>query len=210
MVLPLYIFSSQSWSESISSSGVATRFDKPGVFACEPDGADYNTAPDLLIYMTAIVTHLPKALNNAATDKFGEKENQQISSRAFNAKLAVTSPGGSVYPRHIDNPRGLTAGDTRKLTCILYLNPLYDNLVDGGELRLFLPQSETVDVPPEGGRVVLFWSDEIPHEVLPTAVGKEGEEEHDRYAVTVWLPTEDGGRIHSAESPFKSLRDEVF
>ena len=33
----------QSWSESIGTDGVARRFDKEGVFACEPDGADYES-----------------------------------------------------------------------------------------------------------------------------------------------------------------------
>jgi hypothetical protein len=38
----------QSWSESIGSDGVARRFDKEGVFACEPDGADYESMSSVL------------------------------------------------------------------------------------------------------------------------------------------------------------------
>ena len=37
-----------SWSEAIQSDGSVTRFDKEGVFACEPDGQDYDSAPDLI------------------------------------------------------------------------------------------------------------------------------------------------------------------
>jgi hypothetical protein len=233
-----------SWSESIDPvSGVVTRFDKEGVFACEPDGADYDTAPDLLHYMTAIIQYLPLALNesyNNSNDSDNDSDNYsdtpldlqlQLSNKAFNAKLAVTSPGGSVYPLHVDNAQGLQANDVRKLTVILYLNPDYNNQkhehksnkhAGGGELRLYLTpdcsdnggdDGEKVvqlDLPPDGGRVVFFWSDEIPHEVLPTAPTKDpNDETFDRYALTIWLPTDNVRNIHNSNSNFKSLRERV-
>jgi hypothetical protein len=193
-----------SWSESIDSvTGMATRFYKEGVFACEPDGADYETAPDLLLYMTAIISHLPPILND-------ENEELDLSNQAFNAKLAVTSPGGSVYPLHVDNIRGLKVQDVRKLTVILYLNPSYEEK-DGGALRLHLANEKVVDVPPVGGHLVMFWSDEIPHEVLPTAPdANENDESLDRYALTIWLPTNNVRNIHSETSSFKDLRARVF
>ena len=199
----------QSWSEKIDAvSGTVTRFDKEGVFACEPDGSDYDTAPDLIMYMTVLLQTLPDLLN-ISCDEFKVKP-FGLSVSSFNAKLAVTSPGGSVYPLHIDNTQGIPAGDTRKLTCIMYLNPEYKE-GDGGELRIFSGKHESHDLTPDGGRMVLFWSDEIPHEVLPTAPDADTmDQDKDRYALTLWIPTEDLQTIHNPRSKFASLREKVF
>lgn len=216
----------QSWSEKIDASGKVTRFDKEGVFACEPDGGDYNDAPDLIMYLSVMLQTLPDLLNSQGSE-YG------LSASSFNAKLAVTSPGGSVYPLHIDNPQGLSAGDTRRLTCILYMNPEYQD-GDGGELRIFCgggsstitanntdgsssitgetkKRGDVVDITPDGGRMVLFWSDEIPHEVLPTAPNaNKSDEMRDRYALTVWIPTDYHHTIHNPASKFANLGEEVF
>jgi hypothetical protein len=205
-----------SWSESIDpTTGIATRFDKEGVFACEPDGADYDTAPDLLRYMTAMIQYLPPLLNESynkiSTDNGNDIPSLELSNGAFNAKLAVTSPGGSTYPLHVDNAQGLLANDVRKLTVILYLNPDYNKSKDGGELQLFLTDGDVLNLHPEGGRLVLFWSDEIPHQVLPTAPLEDvHDESFDRYALTIWLPTDNLRNIHDSNSLFKSLRERVF
>jgi hypothetical protein len=190
----------QSWSESIVD-GKATRFDKPGVFACEPDGADYDTAPDLVSYMATLITTLPPALN----EHLSGLDVARISNEAFNAKLAVTC-ANSEYPLHVDNSLGVEGGDTRKLTCILYLNPEYAADQDNGELRLHLLEEEIVDVEPSPGRWLLFWTDEIPHKVLKT-----GETAIDRYALTVWFADEDPvSHIHNPRSKFADLRLQAF
>jgi 2OG-Fe(II) oxygenase superfamily len=242
----------QSWSERIDAlTGAMVRFDKPGVYACEPDGGDYDTAPDLLSYLSTVVHHLPPLVNEALRGR--EKDDTtttitttplldyypaQISNRAFNAKLAVTLPGGSVYPLHVDNPEssGLLPNhhqyDTRKLTCILYLNPVYA----GGALRLFLLNRRCVELSPRAGRLVLFWSDEIPHEVLPCAPdhhhpkaaadggddgNNDGDDDNDddfssssafdRYALTIWWPDDDPHRnVHRHGSKFEPLRVGAF
>eukprot|EP00521_Asterionellopsis_glacialis_P010253 CAMPEP_0195306596 /NCGR_PEP_ID=MMETSP0707-20130614/37280_1 /TAXON_ID=33640 /ORGANISM="Asterionellopsis glacialis, Strain CCMP134" /LENGTH=276 /DNA_ID=CAMNT_0040370817 /DNA_START=274 /DNA_END=1104 /DNA_ORIENTATION=- len=259
-----------SWSEKIDvSTGQATRFDKEGVFACEPDGRDYDIAPDLITYMSVLLQTLPELLNRSSSSSLSssksnhlDEEHEQpsssssfhLSATSFNAKLAVTSPGGSVYPLHIDNPQGLSVGDTRKLTCILYLNPDYQP-GDGGELRIYHhqngPQSSSssrnetttttkddddddgtviaapsddechyIDLTPEGGKMVLFWSDEIPHEVLPTAPDVDDPHNNvsedntssllDRYALTVWIPTENLQSLHNPQSKFATLGDTTF
>ena len=209
-----------SFSESIDeSTGVKNKFYKPGVFACEPDGGDFETAPDMITYMSVLLRVLPSLLNESSSAL-------SLSSRSFNAKLAVTKPGGSKYPLHVDNVVGLAGGDSRKLTVILYLNPCYDPEVDGGSLRLFLssssdgsssssssshPTTTTVDLPPDGGRLLAFWSDEIPHEVLPTAPGARADDEtKDRYALTLWIPTDNAEAIHNPGSNFRDLRERVF
>jgi hypothetical protein len=201
------------------------RFDKKGVYACEPDGGDYYTAPDLISYIATLLQTLPPALNNE--EPTAEYE---LSNAAFNAKLAVTT-SGSRYPCHIDNPLG-NGLDARKMTAILYLNPSWKE-GDGGEIRLFVKSEndkvQKVDLSPVGGRLLLFWSDEIPHEVLPTASSSLGSElssdndetdnrendamdkfaESDRYALTVWIPTENRGVLHDAQSKFSDLKDLV-
>lgn len=76
-------------------------------------------------------------------------------------------PPGTFYRRHLDRHRDSAE---RILSCVLYLN---ENWVpdDGGQLRLYLPGDEggekACDVSPEGGRLVVFLSDRVPHEVLP-------------------------------------------
>mmetsp|Transcript_30890 Transcript_30890/g.37624 ORF Transcript_30890/g.37624 Transcript_30890/m.37624 type:complete len:307 (+) Transcript_30890:71-991(+) len=212
----------QSVSESIDDTGVVTTFEKEGVWAYEPDGADYDTAPDLLTYMSIVIGMLPPLLNNAvnlhnavqvaAND---DRRTLSLSNEAFNAKLAVTSPG-STYPLHVDNTLGITGStndDTRKLTCILYLNPDYEP-DHGGELRLVLGDEHShLDLTPEGGRMVLFWSDEIPHEVLPCAPHQSKDDittRYDRYALTVWIPDTDPRNIQPKGSRFESLRLAAF
>mmetsp|Transcript_917 Transcript_917/g.1128 ORF Transcript_917/g.1128 Transcript_917/m.1128 type:complete len:303 (+) Transcript_917:3-911(+) len=195
-----------SWSETIVN-GRTTRFDKPGVHACEPDGRDYDSAPDLIVYMSGLLQALPSALNPLLTTSTVDID---LSNAQFNAKLAVTLPGGSVYPLHIDNAEGLAVGDTRKLTCILYLNPSHEPQ-NGGELQIVLDDSTTVDLPPSGGRLVAFWSDEIPHQVLPMAPHADAKDiSLDRYALTIWIPTGNAAVIHNPSSKFRALADIAF
>lgn len=82
-------------------------------------------------------------------------------------------------------------GDTRKLTCILYLNPDW-HLELGGEFRLWTAKDEVIDIMPKGDRLVVFESDKLVHSVLPSIAPKP--EDH-RYALTVWMPTLDPKEI---------------
>jgi SM-20-related protein len=88
-------------------------------------------------------------------------------------------PIGSFYKRHLDQ---FHAVPHRIVTVILYLNESWTE-ADGGQLRMYFPQedgSERVeDVLPLGGRLVVFLSEEIPHEVLPTL--------KERISITGWL-----------------------
>jgi SM-20-related protein len=70
---------------------------------------------------------------------------------------------GDFYKRHLDAFRGER---NRVVSLVTYLNDGW--LPDqGGQLVLYPKQHETVKVTPELGTVVLFLSEEIPHEVLP-------------------------------------------
>jgi hypothetical protein len=208
-----------SWSETIdAATGTVTRFDKPGVYACEPDGADYETAPDMISYLSTLISTLPRALN----ERLPETGVARISDQSFNAKLALTTHQ-SEYPLHVDNSLGVSGGgDMRKLTCILYLNPGYDEHRDGGQLRLHLLEDKVVDLDPGGNRFVCFWTDEIPHKVLLTGMDSgendddNAEEDNedtntnttsmDRFALTVWLADEYETNIHNPSSKFALLR----
>ena len=262
----------QSVSESINIyTGQVERFVKPGVYACEPDGNDYYTAPDLLHYIATVLRTLPPILNDtilstttstSTSTTTSTTQKLQLRNDAFNAKLAVTSAGGYKYPRHVDNvspppppPSDDDGGssssndvgdwDVRKLTIILYLNPDW-KLGDGGELRLYLPTPITIttndhnsnnnnnnnidddesssttnyiDLSPVGGRVVLFWSDEISHEVLanaphivPSSISVDDDDDDDllssksqllfdRYALTIWIPSDYDSLGHSFITP---------
>ena len=69
----------------------------------------------------------------------------------------------------------------RKITLIAYLNPEIPAKTKSsqlGELRLFL-KDKIVDIVPRMGRIIIFKSEEVEHEVLPT-VG------YQRYALTFW------------------------
>ena len=88
-------------------------------------------------------------------------------------------PIGSFYKRHLDQ---FHAVPHRIVTIILYLNESWTE-ADGGQLRMYFLQedgSERIeDVLPVGGRLVVFLSEEIPHEVLPT--------HKERISITGWL-----------------------
>ncbi len=101
--------------------------------------------------------------------------------RAFEAHFAVY-PAGSFYRRHLDN---FQDSDSRILSVICYLNESWQP-EHGGQLRLFLPQPSggetTLDIAPLGGRLVVFESRAIEHEVLVA--------NHPRYSITGWLRNE--------------------
>ena len=70
---------------------------------------------------------------------------------------------GEGYARHFDRFRD---DDSRVLSLVVYLNDRW-RAEDGGVLRLYPPNSETIDVMPEEGALAVFLSDRVAHEVLP-------------------------------------------
>ena len=107
-------------------------------------------------------------------------------------QLSRYEPDGSIYVRHLDRCNStlqemgllgwLRASDYRGrvVTAILYLN--VRDWDGGGELRLFdLNDLENGhrDIIPSGGKLVLFDSSKVEHQVLATV-------DEDRYALTCW------------------------
>jgi SM-20-related protein len=127
------------------------------------------------------------------------------------AALYAGMPGApSYYHKHLDC--GDPSLNPRRLTAILYLNPGYDAERDGGCLRAYLPPKEEQqqpshghsrdsysvrDVAPKGGRLLLFNSCEVEHEVLPTTAS--------RMAVTLWAFADAGAgartRVPGGDAP---------
>jgi SM-20-related protein len=86
--------------------------------------------------------------------------------------------GGAGYRRHRDAfPAPFGGRPNRRVTAIYYANPVW-RPDDGGALRLHV-DTGVVDVPPLLDRLLVFLSERIEHEVLPTRAA--------RRAVTAWF-----------------------
>ena len=85
-------------------------------------------------------------------------------------------PRGGFYKKHLDAFQG---NSNRRLSSVLYLNPAWQP-GDGGELVLYAADGSAVleTVQPMFGRMVIFLSEEFPHEVLITQCS--------RYSLTGW------------------------
>ena len=83
----------------------------------------------------------------------------------FESHFAHYSPG-SFYKRHFDAFQGEA---NRVLTVVAYLNPDWNNN-DSGEFVLYRDEQdhEGIKVTPNYGTVVVFLSEDFPHEVLPS------------------------------------------
>ena len=82
----------------------------------------------------------------------------------------------SFYKRHIDqfkNEKG------RKYSIVLYLNNEWEEK-DGGMLSLYPEKRKQINISPLGGRMVLFKSDEMAHEVHASHT-------RDRKSIAGWL-----------------------
>ena len=95
---------------------------------------------------------------------------------SFESHFAHYAPG-QFYRRHLDAFEGQ---QNRVLSLVVYLNPGWQH-DDGGELVLYRDESdaEGIRVTPLMGTVVVFLSEEFPHEVLPA--------QRDRYSIAGWF-----------------------
>ena len=91
-------------------------------------------------------------------------------------------PQGTFYKRHLDTFQN---DDRRKLSFVFYLNDNTWNPENGGELMLYLKENNqevSKVVYPLPGRVVIFESQELEHEVKPVLQSQ-------RLSITGWLKT---------------------
>ena len=96
-----------------------------------------------------------------------------LSLKDFEVHMTVY-PIGTFYKRHLDQ---FKKDDHRKLSAICYLNEDWKE-AHGGQLRMFLDHTP-VDVLPTAGKLVIFRSDKIEHEVLPAT--------RERRSLTGWI-----------------------
>lgn len=87
-------------------------------------------------------------------------------------------PQGSFYKKHLDTFQN---DDKRTISIAFYLNEGWD-LSFGGELNLYL-QNKSLLIQPTNGKIVLFDSKSIEHEVMPVL------SEQKRFSITGWLKT---------------------
>lgn len=102
--------------------------------------------------------------------------------RDFEIHMTVYPPN-TFYKKHLDQFRENVGASvkTRKISFILYLNPRWYEEY-GGELKLYDTQNNLVTtVFPEIGRMILFLSEDFPHEVLET--------KQERVSITGWFYT---------------------
>lgn len=94
---------------------------------------------------------------------------------SFESHFAHYAPG-AFYHRHRDAFRGQA---NRVLSVVVYLNKDWTD-ADGGELVLYANDGDElgIKVQPSWGTVVVFLSEEFPHEVLPA--------KRDRYSIAGW------------------------
>ncbi|KTC44254.1 MAG: 2OG-Fe(II) oxygenase [Pseudomonas sp.] len=84
-------------------------------------------------------------------------------------------PPGAFYKRHVDRFRD---DDRRMVSAVVYLNSQWLP-EQGGQLRMYLGAQGQHDLEPVGGRLVVFLSGELPHEVLPAT--------RERLSLTGWF-----------------------
>ena len=114
---------------------------------------------------------------------------------SFEAHFAVYPPG-AFYRKHLDQ---FSSSSDRIISCVLYLNRDWREEY-GGALRLYT-DGNFIDIQPRAGTCVIFRSDSIYHEVLPS--------QRERFSVTGWfkrrplvMPLEDPLRDRSPSPPF--------
>lgn len=125
-------------------------------------------------------------------------------------------PGkGAQYGAHFD---GGGAGDTTKLTMIVYTNNGWDAARDGGCLHLYDEAASDPkqrcwrSVAPLAGRIVLFRADHVLHKVMPTY--------RERFALTAWwmaspragerMPAGRMVTVDSTRDPYDPQRKRMF
>lgn len=77
-------------------------------------------------------------------------------------------PPGSGYRKHVDSFQN---DNLRRISIVTYLNPSWRE-EDGGELELYIDEHNVSRIPPLGGTLVCFISEDVPHQVAVTRCGR--------------------------------------
>lgn len=198
---------STRWDEETQA---VVPYEKQGVLSTQIEGgaAGYQQSPRLVEYIVTLTAHLSHKLNQllpAAYQLTGEEQTN---------KLAVCLGEGSYYDKHLDNLGGTAeAGDRRKLTALLYLQPPgshvgqpsypHESVGDdprGGYFRAYdVPERGDVTcIAPRGDRLIVFWSDALVHDVSPSFAPRN--EADRRWALTIWFIADKTGVIRATDA----------
>jgi SM-20-related protein len=123
---------------------------------------DWSQTPSLLTYKNFIDSFM----NFLRKDLY-------LVCKSFEAHLSHY-PNGALYKKHLDQHR---LSKHRQISCLFYFGDW--SAGNGGELKLYLPNSKEVTLSPSAGRFVCFYSGQTPHEVLITL--------KNRYALSGWI-----------------------
>lgn len=164
---------------STSSAPQVFQFVKPNIFEVDlHDAVLRKKVPELdaLFHSTALLQIF---------SEYMPEYDLQFSTSGRTLKLQRNAGSGGCFPCHYDNPG---KPNSRKLTCLLYLNDAWRK-GDGGEVQLMPFLQPPVTVAPRMDRMVIFMSDWMLHRVLPSHA--------ERYCLTIWL--DGGAQMNSAE-----------
>lgn len=151
-------------AHEIQAYVAAGQFSRPGIGYGRHEEVSQDLRGDLVLPLD--VEHLPPAASRyfqvlaALRDMINQRLFWELS--GIEAHYSLYLPGAG-YRKHLDC---LTQNHARGLSCLLYLNSDWQP-VDGGLLRLYHPEGYH-EITPQAGNWLIFRSDRIYHEVLPT------------------------------------------
>jgi len=162
----------ESNSDNNQKSSITKLFPKPNIYEVELLPEILNSSQVIIPTLNSLTNELIPFIDA----KFGGFfENLLLYEGDTSIKLQVNR-GNGCFPFHYDSPGGLK--DTRRLTCLIYLNKLWA-LGDGGEI-VFQPfLNNPIHIAPLFNRIVIFRSDRMLHRVN---VSKK-----QRVCLTIWL-----------------------
>jgi hypothetical protein len=205
---------STRWDEETQT---VVPYAKKGVLSTQIEGGakGYGKSPRLVEYIVTLTAHLSYKLNQVLPDAYHLAGNEQTN------KLAVCLGDGSYYDKHIDNLGGTSdAGDRRKLTALLYIQPPgshdgqpsypSESVEDdprGGYFQAYdVPEEDDVTcIAPRGDRLIMFWSDSLVHDVSPS-YAPNGDADR-RWALTIWFIADKNGVIRATDA---AIEDKHF
>jgi len=138
---------------------------------------DRSVRRDKIAWLQGMTTAQAALFEFFESVRLGLNQRLFLGLKRFEAHYA-TYHDGDFYRRHVDSFQGRAS---RVVSLVLYLNEDWRE-ADGGALRIYNRESENEVcgiVLPQEGRVALFMSEEIPHEVLPA--------HRTRYSIACWF-----------------------
>lgn len=138
---------------------------------------DRSVRRDKIAWLQGITAPQAALFEFFETIRQGLNQRLFLGLKRFETHYATFHPG-DFYKQHLDSFRGRAS---RVVSLVLYLNEDWQP-ADGGALQVFNPDNDKEvwgAVLPEAGRMALFMSEEIPHEVLPA--------NRTRYSLACWF-----------------------